>query len=243
MPSTIGIVASGLWTPLELSPALWLDAADTTTITESSGSVSQWNDKSGNGRNLTQATGANQPTTGTRTQNGLNVLDFVRGQFLDAGDILDLFTSAFSSFAVIKADDTTGGGVYGKHVFGATDGRYGLLILSNFMDSIYDPDTQNTGTVRTAFTSTATQYISTILTRAGASSSHVLRISGAETTKTFTDPGTSWNTNAPWRVGRYGTNETVDFDGTVAEIILLLRTASAAEVSTVESYLRSKWGL
>jgi hypothetical protein len=38
--------------------------------------VSQWNDKSGNGRNFTQATAANQPTTAISTQNSLNVLDF-----------------------------------------------------------------------------------------------------------------------------------------------------------------------
>jgi hypothetical protein len=59
-----------------LSPVVWLDAADTSTITESSGSVSQWNDKSGNGYNVTQGTGLNQPTTGSATINGLNVISF-----------------------------------------------------------------------------------------------------------------------------------------------------------------------
>lgn len=62
--------------PLSLSPALWLDAADTSTITASSGDVSQWNDKSGNGYNFTQSTAANQPKTGTATKNGYNVIDF-----------------------------------------------------------------------------------------------------------------------------------------------------------------------
>jgi len=57
---------------------LWLDASDASTIT-SSGSpatVSQWDDKSGNARNVTQGTAANQPTTGSTTQNGLNVISF-----------------------------------------------------------------------------------------------------------------------------------------------------------------------
>lgn len=70
------------FTPLSLEPELWLDASDISTITESSGSVSQWNDKSGKGRNLVQATGASQPTTGSATQNGLNVLSFSSSQFL-----------------------------------------------------------------------------------------------------------------------------------------------------------------
>jgi hypothetical protein len=68
---------------LSLNPQLWLDAADLTTITESSGSVTQWNDKSGNGFNVSQATGAAQPTTNSATRNGLNVLVF------DGGDVLN----------------------------------------------------------------------------------------------------------------------------------------------------------
>jgi hypothetical protein len=69
---------------LDLSPALWLDAADTATITESSGAVSQWDNKGSLG-NFAQATAANQPTTGASTVNGLNVLDFA-GDWLDSQD-------------------------------------------------------------------------------------------------------------------------------------------------------------
>lgn len=64
------------FSPLDLTPQLWLDASDASTITSSSGNVSQWDDKSGNGYHVTQATGTAQPKTGTITQNGLNVLDF-----------------------------------------------------------------------------------------------------------------------------------------------------------------------
>lgn len=45
------------WSPLAASPALWLDANDSATITQSSGNVSQWADKSGNIRNATQGVG------------------------------------------------------------------------------------------------------------------------------------------------------------------------------------------
>lgn len=54
--------------------ALWLDASDTSTITHSSGAVSQWDDKSGNGQHVTQGTASLQPATGVETLNGLNVL-------------------------------------------------------------------------------------------------------------------------------------------------------------------------
>lgn len=50
-----------LWTPAEITTALWLDAADSATITLNGSTVSQWADKSGNGRHATQGTAANQP--------------------------------------------------------------------------------------------------------------------------------------------------------------------------------------
>lgn len=49
------------WTPAQISTALWLDAADASTITLNGTTVSQWNDKSGNGRNAVQVTAASQP--------------------------------------------------------------------------------------------------------------------------------------------------------------------------------------
>jgi hypothetical protein len=64
------------WTPADISTALWLDAADATTITESGGSISQWNDKSGNSRHAIQATSGNRPTVLTGTLNSKNVIAF-----------------------------------------------------------------------------------------------------------------------------------------------------------------------
>lgn len=67
----------GAFRPTQYSGlALWYDAADTTTITSVSNAASQMNDKSGNGLNATQGTGALQPGTGLTTINGRNVLDF-----------------------------------------------------------------------------------------------------------------------------------------------------------------------
>lgn len=52
----------------------WWDASDASSITQSGGLISQWNDKSGNGRHAT-ASGTTRPTyTGTR--NGRNVVTF-----------------------------------------------------------------------------------------------------------------------------------------------------------------------
>jgi hypothetical protein len=57
------------------SAPLWLDAADASTITESSGSVSEWGNK-GTLENFTQAVEALQPLTGSATINSLNAIQF-----------------------------------------------------------------------------------------------------------------------------------------------------------------------
>lgn len=60
------------WTPAALgaSLALWLDANDASTITLNGSTVSQWGDKSGNGRNAVQATAATQPVYSATSFNG-----------------------------------------------------------------------------------------------------------------------------------------------------------------------------
>jgi hypothetical protein len=60
------------------SPIGWWDASDSSTITESSGAVSNWANKGTGGStyDLTQATGTRQPLTGSNTQNGINLLTF-----------------------------------------------------------------------------------------------------------------------------------------------------------------------
>jgi len=89
-PSTgvAGWLPQGAFDVNLLSPSLWLDASDASTIT-SSGSpakVSQWNNKGSVSANFTQSTGAAQPTTGTETQNGNNVLVFGGSQYFTSTD-------------------------------------------------------------------------------------------------------------------------------------------------------------
>jgi hypothetical protein len=51
-----------LWTPIEISTALWLDASDISTITKDGNNrVSEWRDKSGNNRHAVQPTTAGRP--------------------------------------------------------------------------------------------------------------------------------------------------------------------------------------
>ena len=68
--------AANNWTPAELPTELWFDAADSATVVHSSNSVSQWNDKSGNGRHATQTTASDRPTLQAGALNSKAVLRF-----------------------------------------------------------------------------------------------------------------------------------------------------------------------
>lgn len=65
-----------LWTPANITTSLWLDAADTSTIIESGGVVTQWSDKSGNNRHLTEPLGTKNPTYVPNKLNGYGCVDF-----------------------------------------------------------------------------------------------------------------------------------------------------------------------
>jgi len=59
---------------------LWLDAANTDTITDNLGRVSQWLDKSGNNNHAKQVIANAQPLTGQVSINGLNTVTFAGGK-------------------------------------------------------------------------------------------------------------------------------------------------------------------
>ena len=67
-----------LWRPSNLGAnlSLWLDAEDSASITLNGSTVSQWNDKSGNGRHVSQAAAASQPTYRATGMLGKPTLDW-----------------------------------------------------------------------------------------------------------------------------------------------------------------------
>lgn len=67
------------WTPALLTTENWYDAADTSTITDTAGVVSQWDDKSGNANHLTAV--GSSIFTDRRTRNSSNVMDIEEGSY------------------------------------------------------------------------------------------------------------------------------------------------------------------
>lgn len=100
-PRLLRPLATG-FSPRQISGlALWLDAADSSTITLNGSTVSEWLDKSGNGRNARQPTAARQPEYNS-TLNGLPVVTTSNSvpSNIFASDLPA--ASAITIFAVIK---------------------------------------------------------------------------------------------------------------------------------------------
>lgn len=111
-PETSPTVPGNPWSPALISTEAWFDAADPDTITDAGGNVSQWDDKSGNARHVAQGTGSKQPSTGSRTINGVNVLDFASDE-LSFGAALPMARNvpSFMVIAVCDPDASAGGDI------------------------------------------------------------------------------------------------------------------------------------
>ena len=73
--SRISMTPTAKWRPTQVSGcALWLDAADSATVILTGTDVTQWNDKSGNGRNVTKTSAATNPVYTVGSLNRLPVL-------------------------------------------------------------------------------------------------------------------------------------------------------------------------
>jgi len=76
------------WTPAEITTELWIDAADEATITkDGANKVSEWADKSGNDRHLTQSALNNRPSFHNSGDNFV----FFDGKFMAANNTIGAF--------------------------------------------------------------------------------------------------------------------------------------------------------
>ena len=114
IPALAGFMAGG-FSPLQIADLeLWLDAKDSDTITESSGDVSQWDDKSSVGNNVAQGTTNNQPDTSTINGNASILFD---GAAVDAdADLLRDSTASITSppmtLAIVFTPTSVGAGTF-----------------------------------------------------------------------------------------------------------------------------------
>jgi hypothetical protein len=235
---------SGAWTPAQITTALWLDAADASTITLNSTTVSQWNDKSGNARHATQAIGANQPTYISSGMNSLGLIDWdgSNDSMTISGGTTPLHTllsadNTYSMAWAVKPDTISNNPV----LLYVPESTWEFLIEINSDGGLYWGDT--TSNLRTYsggsfFVVNTGTFFTLIKTGSGNGTAHV-----AGTLKSSFS-GNLGNTPAlgtAFILGDYPNG--YSYNGKMAEIIISNYSWDTSERQKIEGYLAHKWGL
>jgi hypothetical protein len=219
--------------------ALWLDASDLSTITVDTG-ASEWRDKSGVGsKKFVQATGNDQPATGTDTMNGLNVLRFDgSNDFMTATDPFMTGNGnglPFSFFIVQRIMAATS--------FGMTYTTSNLFeFRQNAGTGAMQVNATSANTVHT-FTgsSVGVDQIVTLMFPSGATNNLFYERGTAQTLSGVADAKPATGT-ATHTIGRR-TGGTLPANVRVAEIIAYQALLTDSQRKAVEAYLSKKWGI
>lgn len=255
--------ASQLWTPSQITTALWIDASDINTVTQSSGLVSQINDKSGNGRNFT-ATGSSRPTYTADAINGLYALSFNGSQWLTSASATSVWTSihSFTGASVfvlwkpgITSDPNNIYGCIGNNA--ATSASVGFALwyddrasinrnnrIASFITDNSANWVINTTTADNFATPNQYQVCGWILNpNAAPSNRSSVRVNGGAASQTNTDSvvPTSSSPTYALQIGATG-NNIFPLVGSIVELVIVPGTISDANRQRMEGYMAWRGG-
>ena len=216
---------------------LWLDASDSSSIIQVANAVSQWSDKSGNSNHATQGTGANQPTTGSVTINGLNAIDFdgTTDFMVLAAGIYSFSNAETTSFAVFKTNASPAD----FHTFSLSGGGNRYSIGGSIPDNNYRgwhgiDDGGGTSNVIPQTTNATIGLIHAVGTDFNLYINGGAQVGTTKPVQLFTATG-----------GGIGAlfNGNEKLTGNIAEIVAYSGSKSTSEINQVGNYLADKWGI
>ena len=229
-----------MWDPSELGAdlALWLDANDASTITLNGSNVSQWDDKSGNGRNASQATASLQPTYLATGFNSNPSIDFDgSSDQLITSYVLDF---PFSISAAVQ-NDIASGSARGAVGSGSLRPALGILTAAPAQDSfaLWNPLRD-----RGAYINNAQTLDPVILYSDAASDDRLgwnIYVDGSNAGQVNENIG-SLNPASIVRIGYSGYSGEY-WNGRISEVVITSQPLSTADQQKLEGYLAWKWGL
>ena len=246
------------WTPAQIPGlALWLDAADASTITLNGSDVSQWNDKSGNAYHLTQPTAALQPRYEATGMNGKPALNNLIGRRLQT-EALPVLRNVNGATMVAVARFTTplvnptnnGMLVFVSNGTGVGSTRFGLNANPTGTRGTYsvsgrrlDADAFATVSSPTAITSDPVIWMGNANYATAQANSWLNGVPDI-VSATFQTAGNTSDTNALGVSVFSSPSGSVNiYDNTrLSEAIIINTTLSTANRQLIEGYLAWKWG-
>ena len=231
---------------------LWMDAADSSTITLSSTAITQWNDKSASANHFVQATTANSPTVGT-SANGLPTVYFATDnkQLVSSQNnattgnasrtVIQVFWCPTLSSAYYSVTGTESGAnpaqAWGHAKNANSDVTYPFMYSSAGNDVYtFVYSTPNPLITYAQYDSTASS-LNAYYATSGATG-------GTTTVGNFTTKSCTFNTTAGvWYLGRRQQAATGSITSHLLEMIHFNKVLSTTERQQVEGYLAQKWGL
>ena len=220
--------------------ALWLDATDSTSYTTATG-VSEWRDKSGNGRTFSQSTGNNQPTVSANAQNGKAALTFDGTNDSFSGPVTFSLTSTHSVFVVVnptvrKIASFLAGAVSAELIYGDgsasfSGSKFGAFGVGR---AVYGGGTITTG---------AYQVVSVVCSGSTLPANLSMWTNGSGGAVSVVTSGTAPAAalTAPLTIGTSASSQF--WNGSIGEMLIYSRSLSDTERLTVERGLGKKWGI
>jgi hypothetical protein len=228
----------------------WYDAADTSSIIQSSGRVSQWSDKSGNGKHATQGTVVEQPLALDRYFNGKNTILFDKNidgtlEYLDIASIQ--LTQNLTIFAVVQnSTQTAGGSIHRSYFVSQTNPYvtgntgYGFGLKREGSNGVYNQIPSNASNVAIQNSAVADQLLH-IYTTVNDNNSVESFVDNSSIGTISSDRTTGFN--SAYRIGADATFASREYSGSICEIIVYNRALSSLERTQINSYLVNKWGV
>jgi hypothetical protein len=227
---------------------LWLDATtglfDATTggseVTTDGSAVARWEDQSGNGNHVTQATAGNQPEVKTAIQNGNNVVRFTAANSdrMDASSTIFTGSNPRTFFLVVKATST------------GLRGMYGMGGVVSPAGSTFDvtPEIYVRVGQRQDFNLSMGTTDFRLLTIRFPSGGNIGDIEGwldgsAMSGTPTTTAAINTNTTVPFVIGRAAQETVLHCGGDYCEFIGYDQELSDTDRESVETYLANKWDI
>lgn len=254
--------SGGDWSPLDIDGlALWLDASDLESITDSAGAVSSWLDKS-NGHGFAQGAGSHRPSTGSATLNTLNVLTF-DGDYLTttaAKSTFNFLHGADKHVTLAVAKFTNAGNLYGlmgttssteargfghraDYRFGAT-GKWLSVVKNNTGGGSARPVNFTSGDGVIPGDAWHLIVIHSDYANSTPANRIVVNVDGGSDVKGNSSSASTSTADSAYdlEIGAIG-NGSSPLLGAIAEILCYHADLGGSEVQQVEDYLTSKWGV